>query len=368
MFKIMEIPLNFLLLGYTYVWKTKIFNHYIEKEDIERNIATVGINVDTTRIKLNEKTLKLKIWDTSGRESSFNLSIQYLKITNVFILIYDITNRYSFEYIIEDISTIHSINNKEDIILGIVGNKNDLYEERKVKFEEGRKLAEDNNYLFFEISAKDYNSIENIFIQLSIKYLEKKQIIKEEKKTYENGDEYIGYLCDNKRYGKGIMKYNNGNIYNGYWNNDLKEGEGLFCLNKDDYKIIKEINIFNLNEIFKLNNLKDLFYKGNYKNDKKEGEGILYIKKNNEFGNNIIYEGNFKNDKKEGFGTIYFKNKNIFKSYWKENKINEEKESIFCINNFKIKNEHLNSINWINFIKNFGTLNKQIPNENEDIR
>ena len=151
--------------------------------------------------------------------------------------------------------------------------------------------------------------------------------------------------------GKGIMKYNNGNIYNGYFKNDLKEGEGLFCLNKDDYEIIKEINIFNLNEIFKLNNLKDLFYKGNYKNDKKEGEGILYIKKNNEFGNNII-----------------FKNKNIFKSYWKENKINEEKESIFCINNLKIKNEYLNSINWINFIKNFGNINKEIPNENEDIR
>ena len=155
MFKIMEIPLNFLLLGYTYVWKTKIFNHYIEKEDIERNIATVGINVDTTRIKLNEKTLKLKIWDTGGEERYFNITQSYMKNQDIFILIYDITNRYSFEYIIEDINTIHSIKNKEDIILGIVGNKNDLHEERKVKFEEGRKLDEDNNYIFFEIYDKD---------------------------------------------------------------------------------------------------------------------------------------------------------------------------------------------------------------------
>ena len=367
----MEISLNLLLLGDTCVGKTQILNHYIKKEYIKIIYGTLGLDYEKTTIEINEKKLHLKIWDHPGQRRLFSFDTipkKFMKNQDIFILIYDITNRYSFEYIIEDISTIHSINNKEDIILGIVGNKNDLYEERKVKFEEGRKLAEDNNYLFFEISAKDYNSIENIFIQLSIKYLEKKQIIKEEKKTYENGDEYIGYLCDNKRYGKGIMKYNNGNIYNGYWNNDLKEGEGLFCLNKDDYKIIKEINIFNLNEIFKLNNLKDLFYKGNYKNDKKEGEGILYIKKNNEFGNNIIYEGNFKNDKKEGFGTIYFKNKNILKSYWKENKINEEKESIFCVNNLKIKNKYLNSINWINFIKNFGTLNKQIPNENEDIR
>ena len=372
----MEISLKFILLGDSCVGKTQILNHYIKKKYIKITSGTFGLDYEKTIIEINEKKIHLKIWDHAGQRRFFSFDTipkKFMKNQDIFILIYDITNRYSFEYIIQDIITIHSIKNKEDIILGIVGNKNDLYEERKVKFEEGRKLAEDNNYLFFEISAKDYNSIENIFIQLSIKYLEKKQIIKEEKKTYENGDEYIGYLCDNKRYGEGIMKYNNGNIYNGYFKNDLKEGEGLFCLNKDDYKIIKEINIFNLNEIFKLNNLKDLFYKGNYKNDKKEGQGILYIKKNNEFGNNIIYEGNFKNDKKEGFGTIYFKNKNIFKSYWKENKINEEKESIFCINNLKIKKEHLNSINWINFIKNkkyilFGNINKQIPNENEDIR
>ena len=51
----------------------------------------------------------------------------------------------------------------------------------------------------------------------------------------------------------------------------------------------------------------------------------------------------------------------------------KKKNLFFCINNLKIKNEHLNSINWVNFINNkkyilFGTLNKQIPNENEDIR
>ncbi len=391
----MEISLNLLLLGDSCVGKTQILNHYIKKEYIKITYTgPFGLDYEKTTIEINEKKIHLKIWDHLGQRRFFSLdtfSKKFMKNQDFFILIYDITNRFSFEYIIEDISTIHEVKNKEDIILGIVGNKNDLYEERKVKFEEGRKLAEDNNSLFFEISAKDYSSIENIFFTLSKKYLEKKQIIKEETKTYENGDEYIGYLCDNKRYGEGIMKYNNGNIYNGYfkndlkegegimkynngniyngyWKNDLKEGEGLFCLNKDDYEIIKEINIFNLNEIFKLNNLKDLFYKGNYKNDKKEGEGILYIKKNNEFGNNIIYEGNFKNDKKEGFGTIYFKNKTILKSYWKEDKINEEKESIFCVNNLTIKNEYLNSINWINFIKNFGTINKEIPNENEDIR
>ena len=195
----MEIPLKFILLGDTCAGKTQILNHYIEKKQIKITITTIGADYYKTTIKLNEKTLKLKIWDTGGAERYFNITQSYMKNQDIFVLIYDITDRYSFEYLIKYINAIYEVKNKEDIILGIVGNKNDLYEERKVKFEEGRKLAEDNNYLFFEISAKDYSNIENIFIQLSIKYLEKKQIIKEEKKTYENGDEYIGYLYNNKR-------------------------------------------------------------------------------------------------------------------------------------------------------------------------
>ena len=169
----MEISLNLLLLGDTCVGKTQILNHYIKKEYIKiTGSGPLGLDYKKKTIEINEKKLHLKIWDHAGQRRFFsfdNFHKKFMKNQDIFILIYDITNRYSFEYIIEDISTIHSINNKEDIILGIVGNKNDLYEERKVKFEEGRKLAEDNNSLFFEISAKDYNSIKNIFIHLSIK-------------------------------------------------------------------------------------------------------------------------------------------------------------------------------------------------------
>ncbi len=132
-YKIMEISLKFILLGYSMVGKTQILNHYIEKKYIKITYPTIGIDFKKTTIKLNEKTLKLIIWDTAGPERYFQITQNYLKYTDVFILIYEIIDRYSFEYLIHYINAIYEVKNKEDIILGIVGNKNDLYEERKVK-------------------------------------------------------------------------------------------------------------------------------------------------------------------------------------------------------------------------------------------
>ena len=54
------------------------------------------------------------------------------------------------------------MNNKE-VLFGVIGNKNDLDEEREIDEEEGKKFAKDNNALFFEISIKDYKTVENIF-------------------------------------------------------------------------------------------------------------------------------------------------------------------------------------------------------------
>lgn len=70
------------------------------------------------------------------------------------------------------------------MIIGIVGNKNDLFERREVEFEEGKKFSEENHALFFEVSAKNYESIENMFLTLCELYLDKeyKKAIKKGKK------------------------------------------------------------------------------------------------------------------------------------------------------------------------------------------
>jgi GTPase SAR1 family protein len=45
----------------------------------------------------------------------------------------------------------------------LVGNKNDLEEERAVSYEEGEKMALENGLIFIEINSKDYARVEEAF-------------------------------------------------------------------------------------------------------------------------------------------------------------------------------------------------------------
>mmetsp|Transcript_9393 Transcript_9393/g.9917 ORF Transcript_9393/g.9917 Transcript_9393/m.9917 type:complete len:117 (-) Transcript_9393:108-458(-) len=83
---------------------------------------------------------------------------------------YDITNRQSFESVINWIVEIPSRGGKEDIIVLIVGNKCDLEDQRVVSYQEGLELAERFSVGFFEASMKDNINIENIYLSLLSKY------------------------------------------------------------------------------------------------------------------------------------------------------------------------------------------------------
>ena len=64
-------------------------------------------------------------------------------------------------------------NNKEKSPIIVVGNKCDLEDKRQVTYEEGKELADKNELLFFESSAKDGINVDDIFIN-SAKEISKK--------------------------------------------------------------------------------------------------------------------------------------------------------------------------------------------------
>jgi small GTP-binding protein len=91
---------------------------------------------------------------------------------DIALLIYDITNRRSFKELNYWIQEVKEMNNKK-ILFVVIGNKCDLYEERVIEEEEGKKFANNNNALFFETSAEDYESVENAFFTICEEYLNK---------------------------------------------------------------------------------------------------------------------------------------------------------------------------------------------------
>ena len=163
-----HITLEFkiVLLGSSGVGKTGIFNRYMTNAFSENYECTINVTNQKKKISLDDKTIaKLSIWDTAGEEKYSSITRQYLKQTNGAIIVYDITDRSSYDKKIEWIDMIKN-ENSSDIVIMLVGNKIDL-DKRVVSENEAKKFCHDNQYLYLEVSAKEGTNINLIFEKIS---------------------------------------------------------------------------------------------------------------------------------------------------------------------------------------------------------
>jgi len=108
----------------------------------------------------------LQIWDTAGQERFKNIQASYYKGASGILVVYDITNRESFEHVNSWLIEIEKNGNK-NVYKFLIGNKNDLEDQRVVTKEEGEEFASINGMDFFETSAKTAYQVQDAFIQLT---------------------------------------------------------------------------------------------------------------------------------------------------------------------------------------------------------
>ena len=128
--------------------------------------------------------MKLQIWDTAGQERFRSIQASYYKGANGILVVYDITNRKSFENLNSWLIEIEKNGNKNVYKL-LIGNKSDLEDERKVSKEEGKEFAEINGMEFFETSAKEDYQVQDAFIQLT------RDVIRNKDKSLEKSEKNI---------------------------------------------------------------------------------------------------------------------------------------------------------------------------------
>ena len=119
---------------------------------------------------VSNKNIRVQIWDTAGQERFRNITNSYYKGANGIAIVYDVTNRSSFETVsiwIEEISKKASPNSFNVII----ANKIDMVNHRAVSKEEGESLASSFNLTYFETSAKDDNAVSAAFEFMTDKIL-----------------------------------------------------------------------------------------------------------------------------------------------------------------------------------------------------
>ena len=156
------IPCKLILLGESKVGKTSIISRYTNKfiEEPNRTLAAFSTR---QMIEVNGYKIELEIWDTVGQEQYRSVTSIFYKEALICILVYDITNRESFESIKNYWYNTVIENGMKGVIIGIAGNKCDLYENEEVSEKEGQNYRDSINAYFKLVSAKNNISIDEFF-------------------------------------------------------------------------------------------------------------------------------------------------------------------------------------------------------------
>ena len=163
-----------LILGDPAVGKSCFLARYVENSFENVYMSTAGMDYKYKDVELGDgKLIKLQIWDTAGQERYRTLTTNLYKGAVGIVLIYDITNKKTFENVRSWITSIEEETSKK-IILILVGNKADLKDERKVQKEEGEDIAKEFNLPFFESSAQSGLNVKSVFETLAKLIVEKK--------------------------------------------------------------------------------------------------------------------------------------------------------------------------------------------------
>ena len=171
-----------LTIGESGVGKTCILLRYTDNKFIKHHLTTIGIDYKTKDVNINNKSIKLKIWDTAGQERFRNITQQYYKGADGIVLVFDLTDRNSFEKIREWMQQITSYTQKDSIGIVLLGNKCDA-ENKAVTNQEASDIAAEFNMKFFETSAMNNINIEDSFTHLSTEIM-KIKLAKEAKTDF----------------------------------------------------------------------------------------------------------------------------------------------------------------------------------------
>jgi len=136
----------------------------------------VGASFLTKTVVVDNVRIKLVIWDTAGQERFRCLAPMYYRGASAAMLVYDITDFGSFERAQEWVEELQD-SFPQDLVMAVVGNKNDMNDIRAVPREKAITFAKSVNAMYFETSAKDGNGLDPLFVNVSRKLVDQRRLM-----------------------------------------------------------------------------------------------------------------------------------------------------------------------------------------------
>ena len=152
--------------------------------------VTIGVEFGSFVCKIDQKVVKLQIWDTAGQESFRSITRIFYRGAHCVFLTYDITREETFSNVIDWLKEVKQHASSE-IVIYLIGNRADLEDEREVTKERAIEFCKQYNIdMFFETSAKTGLNVEEVF-SLAAKelYTQAKEQEEEETRDVNDGEE-----------------------------------------------------------------------------------------------------------------------------------------------------------------------------------
>ena len=159
------------LIGGTAVGKTCLIRRFSDDIYVENPPSTSGGSYSEKCITIDDKNIHLNLWDTAGQERFRALGKHFYKDAYIIILVYDISQKSTFQEIKDVWYPNVKQNGEKYTVLALVGNKSDLYEEEQVTESEAKEYAKEINAIFMLVSAKNGDNVNNLFEDVIRKYL-----------------------------------------------------------------------------------------------------------------------------------------------------------------------------------------------------
>ena len=176
-----DMILKIVLIGDSSVGKTNLMNKYIKNEFREDTKATVGVEFGSKVYVIENHRIKAQIWDTAGQERYRSIANTYYKGAKGAFIVYDITRKETFDSVDRWANDLKTECDKNITII-LIGNKNDLENQRQVTKEQGEEKAKAFQLGFFEMSALTGDNLEKGFNALI------SEIYENNKNEFKNND------------------------------------------------------------------------------------------------------------------------------------------------------------------------------------
>jgi len=155
-----------LLIGDSGVGKSCLLLRFADDSWTETHISTIGVDFKIKTLTIDGKTVKLQIWDTAGQERFRTITSSYYRGAQGIILVYDCTDRESFNNVKQWMGEIDRYA-CENVNKLLVGNKCDLQAEKTVDTNTAKEFADSYDIPFIETSAKTGFNVEKCFVQIA---------------------------------------------------------------------------------------------------------------------------------------------------------------------------------------------------------